>query len=1691
MPGGVIYAKDGKNERQVSFGSIEVYGNGMRVRNKQIVAAIALAVCLLVGVLYTLRDAKNTDASRHEPSPAIETPPHHNPPSPPASSRESRRRSFVATPRISGTAGTAEQVIELEGQRILTGGSSPFVINDTVKNATTYFLQCNGSIQPDWRSRIEAAGGNIHGYLPHNTFVVDLTPGMAKRLIREPFVHWLQPVEPTHKVQPFLASLAETAEDAILPVMISTYSSRDAETVAASLVDAGITVIDRESGKRWGWVQAEVSPEQINTIAALNRVQWIEEYVAPTLFNDKAVNASHMRVTNVWFTRGLTGEGQIIGHADTGLDVGTLPGMHPDFAGRIVAAFGRGRGSLWNDPNGHGTHTAGSILGGGTMSTGLFRGVAWQAKLVHQSLLDNSGGLGGLPGDLNELYLQTYTNGARIHSDSWGASVNGSYTTSSRQSDEFMWDHPDMLLVFAAGNDGFDSDNGVIDNDSIGAPGTAKNVLTVGAAENDRPAGSGGFSSSTYGSLWPFDYPFAPINGDLVSRSADGTNQGMAAFSSRGPTDDGRFKPEVVAPGTDVVSVRSRQPGAGGGWGINANTNYNFNGGTSMSTPLVAGAAALVREYFVEYRDTLPSAALVKAVLQHGARPMSPGQYGTGAAQEVPEAIPNNVAGWGHVDVETSLFPSNVVWFHLDETSGLATPGESREHTFFAETGTVKLTMTYTDFPATAGSGVKLVNDLDLSLSGPGGVAVSAGQDRINPSERLLFTIPSAGIYTARVEVFNAPSGPQPYALVISGPVIDHPMIDHTPLVNTIDTSSPYRVTARVTSAASLVPGAVSLFWKHADDTGDFTRVTMVETSNRMYEASIPAQSNPSEVLYHIAVTSGVFVAQDPVGAPDTPYRFLVTGPVVLTVNGSPAPAFTVTPNYGTHLMASGNVVRLAAPASSNLSVGMRVAVIGWTGTGNVPASGSSNEVSITLDQESSITWLWETQYALTQTSTIAGIVNTVSWWGGWASASTITAVLEQTFQGTNVGFTGWTVDGQRQPDAGSVAANPATGIAMYGPRTAVAQYMPVSLDSNVDGIPDWWALFHFGTNAVVATSDDDNDGFTNTKEYLDRTNPRDAGSTPVPPDIEHTPIADPQAQPSPWNIAANITDNHRVIDASIHGRTNGGGWVVNQLVEDEPGNYVGILDVTTHNGDTVVYHIEATDQAGLTTTNGPHSFTIQHAVLEASPDDFGEVGIPANTTTSVYLVVSNAGLATLEWTLDRAIYYDNMDQGTGTWTHGGANDVWHQQDSRFASTPTAWHFGSGPFGQYPDSANAWLLMKPIHLGAATRLKFDHWASMEYDSEQNDDHYWDGAVVELSIDGGTNFVMIDPVGGYPHRITDNPASPFTPDTPCYGATDGWQPAEFDLSAYIGETVQIRFRFGSDGFVRDEGWYIDNALISYVDDSHWVWLSITTNGAVAPGASTNVSIMLDTASLPMAYRYEAILLLDSNDPTRDAPIHIPIVLHNISREITVTHSANGVVNPSGVLLVDEGADLTVWMTANTFYEVGAVMTNGEPVADFVRADATNYTWSSVSESGTLHVVFMEKMAAGLVPEWWLHQQGLTNSAPYEEAVKDVDGDAMVAWQEFRAVTDPNDEASVALPVTAVISEPGHVIVTWLSFTNEALRYDVHRATNLNEGFVIVATNVIATPPVNVFTNPGDGANFETYRVLALPPENAPE
>ena len=215
------------------------------------------------------------------------------------------------------------------------------------------------------------------------------------------------------------------------------------------------------------------------------------------------------------------------------------------------------------------------------------------------------------------------------------------------------------------------------------------------------------------------------------------------------------------------------------GWGVvAANTNYLWMGGTSMATPLTAGAMALARQWVMTTGGIAdPSAALLKALMINGSRNMSPGQYGTGSYREISATRPDNAQGWGHVDLYGALQPATNQFLDLYDTNSLAT-GQTNTFTYTVSSGsTNKLiaTLTYADYWATAGSGKKLINDLDLTVIKPGGTTNFANgrssKDATNNVEMVELAADEAGTYTVVVAARTVPSGsPQAYALVVRGP---------------------------------------------------------------------------------------------------------------------------------------------------------------------------------------------------------------------------------------------------------------------------------------------------------------------------------------------------------------------------------------------------------------------------------------------------------------------------------------------------------------------------------------------------------------------------------------------------------------------------------------------------------------------------------------------------------------------------------------------------------------------------------------------------------------------------------------------------------------------------------------------------------------------------------------------------------
>ena len=658
-------------------------------------------------------------------------------------------------------------------------------------------IQFSGPISTADREALEQTGVQILEYLPDYAYLVEGTSDQLAAAEQLPQVYAQVPFTVADKLAPWLLKALERDDTDLGHIRVSGWNGQS-NTAQEALNTAAIDT---------------AMPLQDNTllqIAQMPSIRWIEPATQPQLFNDVAREIMNVD-SSAWQDTGLYGSGQIVGFSDSGLDTGDMETMSPDFKDRIVATHVLSDGGDLADDFGHGTHVAGSIASNGVQSganpeerefAGSFAGVAPEAELVVQAFeATPEGQVVGLDEDHYKLFDQAYQDGARLHSNSWGAPTAdedaenpdpdteyGGYTYSAQRTDEFMWDHQDMAIFFGAGNSGKDGDqilgllctngDGVVDPDSLLSPGTAKNVITVGATESERE--SGGVSTFPWLAL-NLCFAAEPISSDLTSNNPDG----MAAFSSRGPTDDGRVKPDIVAPGTNIVSNRSHQEGANTLWGVHeSNEHYVYSGGTSMSTPLVAGTGALARQWLGTQGHENPSAAAVKALLLNTTYDIAPGQYGTGEQQEVPSEWPNSVAGWGRTDMSFMSAPPPYRLWVDDRTEGVETEqAVAYEHSaeqpleVVSSDQPLRVMLVWTDPPASLSAAKQLVNDLDLVVTGPDGTEYYGNRasdgDRTNNVEGVIIDNPPVGQYSVTVQGHNVPIESQPYALVVAGPLDD------------------------------------------------------------------------------------------------------------------------------------------------------------------------------------------------------------------------------------------------------------------------------------------------------------------------------------------------------------------------------------------------------------------------------------------------------------------------------------------------------------------------------------------------------------------------------------------------------------------------------------------------------------------------------------------------------------------------------------------------------------------------------------------------------------------------------------------------------------------------------------------------------------------------------------------------------
>lgn len=664
-----------------------------------------------------------------------------------------------------------------------------------------HLVQFVGPVKDEWLKALKKAGALLRHPTPGFGQVVRADAATLAAIRALPFVRWAGHLPHADRVAPAIGGNAGPAASSgtpllrrrslpgalqvlafdadALPALAEAAKGLGFEVVATSRAACSLTLASAAGG-------AELR-QKVQALSAVHGVRWIGEKHLPRTSNQVAAGI----LNQPFATRrppglGLSGEGEVVAVCDTGLDTGDAATVHADFAGRVVAIKSYPIPRSWSAwavnagaddgaadlDTGHGTHVAGSVLGDGSASAGgpvRIQGTAPKARLVFQAVEQEvrwrpgqapPGNprylLAGIPDDLGPLLRDAYEAGARIHSNSWGGGDAGAYDEQCRQVDDFVWRRKDFCVVIAAGNDGSDADgDGVVNPGSVTSPGTCKNGITVGASENQRPE----FNGQTYGGWWPADFPAPPLRADPMANNP----KQMAAFSSRGPTLDGRVKPDVVAPGTFVLSTRSSRLAPNNfAWGAYPpNHRYFHMGGTSMATPLVSGCLALLREHLRKAHGLAsPSAALLKALLIAGAARL-PGLAPQGSVQD-------NAQGYGRVNLERCLR-----WLKLvHEGEGLAT-GQMHRQTLQLNGArrTLRVALAYTDFP-----GAGLINNLNLIITGPTGRRWLGNQrngsgvlqlDGRNNAELVQVSDAANGSWTIDVVASNVSRGPQDFALAV------------------------------------------------------------------------------------------------------------------------------------------------------------------------------------------------------------------------------------------------------------------------------------------------------------------------------------------------------------------------------------------------------------------------------------------------------------------------------------------------------------------------------------------------------------------------------------------------------------------------------------------------------------------------------------------------------------------------------------------------------------------------------------------------------------------------------------------------------------------------------------------------------------------------------------------------------------
>lgn len=609
----------------------------------------------------------------------------------------------------------------------------------------TRALQLAGPLLPEWRTRLEECGATVLAHTGDYQYLVRVDHEGGWESL--PFVWWAEPPPEPGGDGPVAAFAAPEVGTVISwKAQLSERYAELAPVIVAALRDDS-RVSNVEAHGLYVRFDAREDSAVLAELGATPGVVWIEREAEASL----AWSVAGADAAFPADLAGEGGEGEVAWVIDSGVDAG-----HPDFAGAVQEHPAAGEG----DPVGHGTHVC-----------GILHGLAPGARILSKALPIVGGATIRLPADLGVVLEAAAGNGARVVNASWGyRATSGRYTTEAHQVDAFVLAHPELVFVTVAGNEGSDHTppSGSLLPSSLQSPGSAKNALTVGATSSSRVDGPN--AATTWGQLVPALFSMPPLSEARVA----GVSGVVALDSGRGPTEDERAKPDLLAPGTDILSAvpRGLPPHQG------LEQPRGFKRGTSMAAPVVTAAALRVRAWYRSYRGCEhPSAALVKATLIGGARRLP------GADDLEPDAV----QGFGVLDVERCVpwradsgfqlaFADIADGSPLALHRGTGAPSAFERRLVVTPGQRLTVTLAWTDAPARylqAELFVSLHDDVGGMWVGNMALARASGRhhDTRNNVQRVAVQADSPG-WTVRVTAMST-YVPQGFAVVVTGALVE------------------------------------------------------------------------------------------------------------------------------------------------------------------------------------------------------------------------------------------------------------------------------------------------------------------------------------------------------------------------------------------------------------------------------------------------------------------------------------------------------------------------------------------------------------------------------------------------------------------------------------------------------------------------------------------------------------------------------------------------------------------------------------------------------------------------------------------------------------------------------------------------------------------------------------------------------